>query len=233
MLLGGVVEWMRAKPNREIDQFNAIRIMNTASMPVLDYSPPGHAMPLWPLSVEQYHDMIEHGILTSGDPIELLEGFLVRKMSKKPPHSAVTTLLREALANALPPGWAIRSQEPITTLDSEPEPDIAVVKGMLSDFMDHHPVADEVLLVIEVAETSLLRDRGIKKRLYARAGLPVYWIVNLPDGQIEVYQEPDASAAEPDYRRRRDYRAGTSILLERDGVEICRLAVSDFLVSPG
>src|SRR5437762_2251497 len=83
--------------------------------------------PVWRLSVEQYHEMARVGILQSGDPVELLEGILVAKMTKYPPHTLSTQLTREAFQQILLAGWFVNDQEPITTLDSEPEPDVVVI----------------------------------------------------------------------------------------------------------
>jgi len=160
---------------------------------------------IWRLSVEQYHEMINTGILTDDDPVELLEGWLIPKMPKKPPHRVTKQLTRDALARLLPPGWYVEEQEPVTTEDSEPEPDIAVIRGEPRDYLEHHPGPDGIALVIEVSDTTLRRDRGLKKRIYARAGIQVYWIINLPENQIEVYTEPTGEAEEPDYQRRQDY----------------------------
>jgi len=140
---------------------------------------------IWRLSVDQYHAMIQAGILTEDDPVELLEGWLVTKMSKNPRHTFVTQLARDVVASLLPPGWYVNGQEPVTTKDSEPEPDVAVVRGNRRQYIDHHPGPQDIALVVEVADSSLQRGRSLKKRLYAAAGIPVYWIVNLLDGQIE------------------------------------------------
>ena len=145
---------------------------------------------LFRLSVDRYHAMMEAGILKDGDPIELLEGLLVRKMTIHPPHAACVDTLSGVLRNMLPTGWYIRHQQPLATSDSEPEPDISVVQGTPSDYEDAHPNAADVALVIEVADQSLQRDRTTKRRIYARAGVRVYWIVNLIERQIEVCSDP-------------------------------------------
>lgn len=82
-----------------------------------------------PLSVAQYHELIRAGILTEDAPVELLEGRLVTKMPKDPPHRLATGLLREALQKVVPEGWYVDSQEPVTLSDGEPEPDVMVVRG--------------------------------------------------------------------------------------------------------
>jgi Uma2 family endonuclease len=146
--------------------------------------------PIWRLSVSQYHSMIESGILTEETKLELLEGLLVAKMPKNPQHSLSTNLLREAIAKVLPEGWYVTSQEPITLADSEPEPDVMVVRGQIRDYNDRHPTGEDLELAIEVSGSSLNRDRTLKQRIYANAEIPIYWILNLAERQLEVYTNP-------------------------------------------
>lgn len=190
-------------------------------------SAPFFPMPdfVWKFSVGQYHEMINAEILGEDDPIELLEGILVTKMPKNPPHSLVTHLIREALARLISLGWCVSAQEPITLTDSEPEPDVAVVQGSPRQYADRHPGAEETALVIEVADSTLSRDRGLKKRIYARAGIPIYWIVNLVERKIEVYSEPSGS----DYQQRQDFESDAEITVMIEGRELGRIAVSDLL----
>jgi Uma2 family endonuclease len=185
--------------------------------------------PIWRLSLDQYHAMIRAGILTDDDPVELLEGWLVAKMPKNPTHRAATRLARQALERLIPGGWYVDSQEPITLEDSEPEPDVTVVRGERRHYLDRHPGPQEVALVVEVADASLPRDRTFKKRLYAAAGIPVYWIVNLPDSQIEVYTDSTGPAEQPDYRRGQDYDRSGAIPVVIEGKEVGRVAVRDLL----
>jgi len=91
---------------------------------------------LWRLSVAQYHTMLQVGILEEGDRLELLEGILIAKMTKNPPHRISTKLIREALENITPDGWYVDSQEPITLVDSEPEPDVVIIHGKTTDYRD-------------------------------------------------------------------------------------------------
>ena len=192
----------------------------------------GAAVPpdvIWRLSVDQYHAMIHAGILTDDDPVELLEGWLVAKMPKNPLHRAVTRMIRQVLERLVPAEWYVDSQEPITTDDSEPEPDVVVVRGETRHYLDRHPGPNDIGLVIEVADTTLQRDRGFKKRLYARAGIPVYWIVNLSDNQCEVYTEPSGPEPQPDYRQRQDYGRSDVMPVVLAGVEVGRIAVQEFL----
>jgi Uma2 family endonuclease len=188
-------------------------------------SPPLTIDFIWRLSVEQYHKMIDAGILTSGDPVELLEGMLVTKMAKNPPHSLATQLVRDALAKLFSSGWCVSSQEPITLVDSEPEPDVSVAKGERRQYAHRHPGPGDIALVIEVADSSLSRDRKLKKRIYAGAGIPIYWIVNLTKRRIEIYTEPSGL----EYQRRQDYDADTEVPVVIDGQELGRIAAQDLL----
>src|SRR5262245_20382486 len=138
--------------------------------------PPDPPEPVFRLSVEQYHAMIEAGVITDDDPVELLEGILVQKISKNPPHQIALAKLQAALSLVIPENMTAQYQEPITLADGEPEPDASVFVGKQEDYPDRHPAAREVHLVVEVADSTLRRDRTTKLRSYARAGIAVYWI---------------------------------------------------------
>jgi Uma2 family endonuclease len=198
----------------------------------LSSSGPPAAMPqdlIWRLNVEQYHAMIRVGILTEEDPVELLEGWLVYKMPQNPPHRVATRLTQTALERIAPAGWYVDTQAPITLVDSEPEPDVVVVRGEPRQYLARHPGPQDVALIVEVADTTLLRDQGAKKRLYARSGVPTYWIINLLDRRCEVYTNPQSGAEEPDYQQRHDYGVSDEIPLLIDGQEVGRLTVAELL----
>lgn len=191
----------------------------------------GHrpAMPrefIWRLSLEQYHRMIDEEILTSADPVELLEGWLVQKMPKKPVHRRVTRRLRQMLEALLGAGWFIDCQEPVTLLDSEPEPDISVVRGSDEDYRERHPLPADIGMLAEVADTTLGRDQRMKKRIYARSSVSIYWIVNVAARRIEVYEDPTGPAKQPTYRRRTDYPVGTQAPVVLDGKKLGTINVS-------
>lgn len=185
--------------------------------------------PTWQFSLAQYHAMIRSGILTDDDPVELLEGWLVLKMPKKPAHRVATRLLRAALEAIAPLGWYVDSQEPITTADSEPEPDVMVVCGDTRDYLERHPAPPDLAVVVEVADTILQRDRDLKKLTYARAGVVEYWIVNLPDRQIEVYTAPQNHAGGADYDRREIFVEGDRVPVCIGGIGLDRILVRDVL----
>ena len=184
---------------------------------------------IWRLSIEQYHAIIQAGILTDDDSVELLEGWLVFKMPKNPLHRATTRLVRTALENTLPAGWYVDSQEPITLSNSEPEPDIVVVRGDTRQYLDRHPGAEDMALIIEVSDTTLQRDRTVKKRIYARAGIAIYWIVNLVEEQVEVYSQPVVEVEQPDYSQRLDFGRSAVIPIIFEGIEIGAIAVDALL----
>jgi Uma2 family endonuclease len=186
-------------------------------------------VPIYRLTVAQYHAMAEAGILNEDDPVELLEGWLVQKMTKKPPHVVATGLVRHALEQLLPSGWYVAVHDPISMADSDPEPDVAVIRGEIRDYRDRHPGPQDVALVVEVADTSLHTDRGTKKRVYARAGIPTYWIANLVEGKFGVYTDPTGPAEAPDYRQHREYGPADTIPVVLGGAEVGSLAVRELL----
>src|SRR3954447_2097614 len=121
--------------------------MSSAALPL----PPGPSPePVFRLSVEQYHQMIDAGVLTDDDPVELLEGILVFKMPKKPKHRFVIHKLSKAIEAMLSAEWFVQLQEPITLSNGEPEPALSVIRGTDEDFTSRHPGPAETGLVIEV-----------------------------------------------------------------------------------
>lgn len=184
---------------------------------------------LWRLNVAQYHAMIKAGILTEDDPVELLEGCLIAKMPKNPRHRLVTQLTREALAALLPDDCYVDAQEPITLLDSEPEPDVVVVRGHRRDYSERHPGAEDVALIVEVADPTLKRDQTAKKKVYAAAKISVYWIINLPENRVEVYKNPSEINQQSDYLEQTNYGFDDVIGVDFDNQEIGQIKVSDLL----
>jgi Uma2 family endonuclease len=203
--------------------------MMRPDLPMLHKSPALSIDDIWRLRMDQYHAMIRTGILTEDDAVELLDGWLVVKMPQNPPHRVAVRLTFKALEAIVPTNWYVDTQAPITTADSEPEPDIVVVRGDPRHYLDHHPTPQDLALVVEVADTSLQRDRVFKKQLYAAARIPVYWLLNLPESRCEVFTEPSGPGDEPDYRRRQNYGPTEEIPLMIEGVEVGRLAVQALL----
>lgn len=189
----------------------------------------GHDASMARFSVARYQRMIETGILTPEDKVELLENYVVLKMPRNPPHdSALQRMLRPLLA-VVPAGWDVRVQAAITLADSQPEPDFAVVRGSFANYQLRHPGPSDVGLVIEVADSSLLRDQRDKTRIYARGGIAIYWIVNLPDRRIEVYTQPSGPVAAPAYGPLQTYQRGDRVPLVLDGSTAATIPVVDLL----
>lgn len=177
---------------------------------------------LYHLSVEQYHQMADAGVITTDDRVELIEGILVKKRTIYPLHALVVDCLVDAFSALAIPGWIYRAQEPITLATSEPEPDGALVRGRRSDYREEHPSPRNLGVVIEVAESSLDQDRGIKKRMYASAGIPEYWIVNLIDKTVELYQTPAGN----DYQSRRVFSMREKVPVVLDGKAVGEISVA-------
>jgi Uma2 family endonuclease len=186
-------------------------------------------VPVLRLSVEQYHEMGRAGILSPEDRVELLEGWLVPKMMKNPRHRIATEAMRGIFERLLPQGWHVNSQEPITLSTSEPEPDVAVIRGSLRDYRDRHPGPRDVAIVIEVADTTLHDDEMLKKTIYARDGVAVYWIVNLVENCLEMYSDPTGPCPKPDYRQHRTMRPGQQVAVVLDGREMGAFLLDDAL----
>lgn len=144
---------------------------------------------LW--TVDDYHRMVETGILTEGDRVELLEGQIIEMNPQLPPHAATTQRAFRYLDRLLETVAYVRMQLPITLRPkSEPEPDIAVVRIDPNEYGDRHPAPDEIFLVIEVADSTLLSDRQQKAPIYAKAGIADYWILDVNSKQVHVFREP-------------------------------------------
>lgn len=192
-------------------------------------APPPH---LFRFTVHQYERMAELGILTPDDRAELLEGWIVKKMPQDPPHAVAIDFTQDTLRAFLPKGWRIRDQKPVLLASSLPEPDLAIVRGPLDRYLEKHPQPRDIALVIEVADASLDEDRGRKGRLYAQARLPFYWIVNLVDGQVEVYTHPKGGKS-PAYKDRRDYGPEAAVPLIIEGQTVGHVPVLEMIPKRG
>jgi Uma2 family endonuclease len=184
---------------------------------------------LYRMTVDEYERLAEAEVLADRR-VELIGGYLVRKMTTKPPHVWAVDAAREMLERLVPSGWDFREEKPVRIPDfDEPEPDLAVVRGTRDDYRDRHPGPVDIGLVVEVADSSLGWDRGGKLSAYARSGVPFYWIINLVDRQVEVYSIP-----QPDgYRDRQIHQPGHLVPVVIAGVEVGRIAAVDILPPAG
>lgn len=182
---------------------------------------------LYRLSVKQFHVLIASGSVLPEDRIELIFGFLFRKKTTSPRHRVTSRNLFDILIRILPSGWSVQSQEPVTTEDSEPGPDITVFRGQSSDYLDRHPGPGDVAVVVEVADSSLQRDRTDKLSVYARAGIGTYVIVNLTSNVLEVHTQPDSAGGR--YRTVQTLGAGEALALSIPGEAAVEVPVGSVL----
>lgn len=174
-----------------------------------------YILPIRRFSVEEYHRMGEVGILSEDEGVELIDGRILKMSPIGSQHSAYVSLLNRKL-RAVEEEAIVRVQDPIILNDeTEPQPDIAVVKFKDNAYADSHPSPEDVLLLIEVAETSLEEDREIKLPRYAASGIAEVWLVNLVENIVEVYRTPMILANGIfGYCKRTDFQTGESITPE-------------------
>ncbi len=152
------------------------------------------------LTCDDYHAMVTAGILSEEDKLELINGELIYMSPIGPKHRSVVGRIDALLQRLLQEKAIVFTQSPITLAPfSEPEPDLVIVKPRPDFYAEAHPVPDDLFWLIEVSDATLEKDRLIKGPLYAQAEIPVYWIANLVDRQLEVYTEPN----EGQYKLRR------------------------------
>ena len=157
---------------------------------------------------EQYHRLIESGFFDDGR-VELLEGLIWDMAGQMTPHTTGIRLTQLCLEEVFAGTFEVRVQMPIALLDgTEPEPDVAIAPGTPFDYLDHHPGPDELLLAVEVSDSTLAKDRGLKLTAYAKAGVIECWIVNLVQRQLEVYRRPSPAGI---YTDTAIYQPGQSV----------------------
>ncbi|MFT3789083.1 MAG: Uma2 family endonuclease [Tepidisphaeraceae bacterium] len=151
---------------------------------------PGAPLRLRRITVEEYHRMIRDGYFADDERFELIDGMILEKVSKNPPHESVRQRARKQIEPQLPATVTLRLEAPITLSRSEPEPDLAVACGSDDDYVTRHPGPRDVLLLIEVSDTTLDTDAGVKLAEYAREGIAPYLILNLAERCIERFDRP-------------------------------------------
>lgn len=149
-------------------------------------------LPLKRWTVEEYHRMIAAGIFAPGQRLELLDGQIIEMIPQEPPHASQTSSISNDFVLWFASKAWIRCQLPVTLSEnSEPEPDIAVVRIDPNRYRDRHPSPSDIFLIIEIADSTLSYDRNRKAKLYAKANIPEYWIVNLNQRQVIVLRQPE------------------------------------------
>ena len=141
-------------------------------------------------TVEQYHQMIETGILTPRDRVELIQGEIVDVSPQKPVQAVLICLLADFLREQLQGSAYVRSQLPITLSDSEPSPDLAIVRGTARSYITQHPLPDDIFLLIEVSNTTLAFDLGTKAEVYAIARIQEYWALDCQENRLHLFRDP-------------------------------------------
>jgi Uma2 family endonuclease len=151
-------------------------------------------------SVADYDQMVELGILTEYDRVELIRGEIIEKMSIGEFHAACVKRLNRLFMTRLGSCVVVGVQDPVRLEDSEPEPDVTLLVPRADDYASAHPGPDEVLLVVEVADSSIDFDRHVKGEIYAENGLAEYWILNVFDRTLEVHRGPQRNGQYADVR---------------------------------
>jgi Uma2 family endonuclease len=184
------------------------------------------------LTVEQYEAMVNSDVFTEHDNFVLINGFLVTKVTKKPPHVIAGELIRDELIALVPRNeWRVMVEAPVRIPDyNEPEPDVSLARGKATHFANRHPGPADLALVVEVSKSSLTEDRQMAN-IYGTAGIPIYWIVNLKAQQVEVYTLLKRQGT-PGYGKPRIFKSGQSVPVIVEGQEVGRIAVVDVLPPP-
>jgi Uma2 family endonuclease len=155
-------------------------------------------------TIAEYHRLAELGFFKEDDRVELIKGEIINMAAKGTPHSVCETRLERELYKLIGDRATLRGQQPITLSNySEPEPDRVIAKNRDDDYLANHPSPSDILLLIEIADSSLKYDQEVKLPLYAEAGISDYWIFNLVDNYLECYSEPyQALQGKFGYRRK-------------------------------
>ncbi len=179
------------------------------------------------LTADQVFRMVECGILPEGGNIELWDGVLY-KMTRSEIHSVVVVLIARAIRKLLPNGYHEREEKPFKFGEhSLPEPDVAIVRGDLLDFLPNPPTLSHLAVVVEVSLTSASEDIGKRLRRYAEVGIPFYWIADVARGSVSIHSRPQTAGKTSIYSSRETFLPGESFPVVIDGTEVGRIAVDD------
>jgi Uma2 family endonuclease len=196
----------------------------------LDALPPGVPLErLYRFTVEEYHDMGKKGILPRRAPVELIEGLIITMSPIGLHHKFAVNKLISILVPLVEPDWHVSPQSPMALPNSEPQTDIAIVRGVPEDYLERHATPGDVALLIEVADSSLEYDRHTKGFLYFRHAVPEYWIINVIDRVLEIYRR---EIGRQEFTLAEVLDRSKSLPLILDGKTRGQLRVSD-LIAPG
>ncbi|MDY6939077.1 MAG: Uma2 family endonuclease [Cyanobacteriota bacterium] len=166
-------------------------------------------------TISDYHQMIRSGILENRQ-VELLAGEVHLKVREDPPHTFYGGSLADEFRHCLGDRALVREARPVTFADSEPEPDIAIVWGSWENYRHQHPQAEDIFLLVEISASSLTKDLGMKKAIYAAAGVRDYWVLNLAARKLIIFRHP----ADGDYREKQELSQGAIAPLAFPDVKI-------------
>jgi len=201
----------------------------TATTPSTPRATPSGIVP-YRVTVRQFEKMIEAGIFRDDDRVELLGGILVDMMTKYDPRNFTVGMLGDTLRKIVETAWIVREEKSIVLGPfSRPEPDLAVARGAHERYRLSSPRPADLGMLIEVADSSYAKDRGKKWRQYAAAGILAYWIVNLPQSQIEVYSTPSGRGKSAGYRNITIYGRDDHVPVILEGNELARIPVRNVL----
>jgi Uma2 family endonuclease len=187
---------------------------------------PGLTRALYRFTVHQYARLIADGTVAEEERLELIDGLLVVRPRRARAEIVAGNKGLRVLWRMIPSEWHVARGMPILIPDwSRPEPDLAVLRGVVDDYEEREARAEETALVVEISGAEPTVDRSDRTRIYAAAGIPVYWIVDLAAGQIAIHSEPYREG----YRSRQVLTRGQDVPVTVAGVEVAWIAVSDLL----
>ena len=156
--------------------------------------------------------------IRAGSDSELIEGSVAKKMTRSLWHDAAHERAADVIGQLVPSHWQMLLSHPLVMSENRTEPDLLIVRGRLNENAGESASPQDVPWLMEIADASLVFDRRVKRRIYARAAIPIYWLLNLPDRQLEVQSNPSGPVPMPDYQEHRIYRFDEKIpfVLEAD-----------------
>ncbi|HEU5116285.1 MAG TPA: Uma2 family endonuclease [Isosphaeraceae bacterium] len=184
-----------------------------------------------PITVEEYFQIINSGALGPEPKVELIEGVIVDKMTKNNPHIIATDLVQILFGRLMPAGYYSSMGNPviIKARNSVPEPDAVVARGNPRDIRSQGRLPESTALAVEVADTSYALDRNRKSQLYASAGIPIFWLLDLNRRRLEVFSNPTGQDDQARYEKTDLFEEKQEAPFVLDGQEIGRFAISEIL----